>query len=276
MPMLLRDMVFQGTVWGPSLWNVFYKDAQKPVRDAGFTEEVYADDLNAHKSFPVTVPNETVLAEGRRCQEKLHEWGRANQVGFDPSKESFHVLARTGGTGDNWVQLGVDFDTGLTMECAVQETVAEVGWKLRTLLRSARFHTDAELVNLYKSRVLSFVEYRTPAVYHATCTVLRPLDNLQEGFLRNAGVTTLEGLMVFNLAPLATRRDIAMLGLIHRTALGKGPEQFREFFFRQEGQRTHRTRLAARRERHGAQLKDWRACTHLNSVRRSALGLTAA
>ena len=78
--------------------------------------------------------------------------------------------------------------------------------------------------------MLSYLEYRTPAVYHATCTVLGPLDRLQDSFLRKAGVTTLEGLMVFNLAPLAARRDMAMLGLIHRTVLGKGPEQFRNFF----------------------------------------------
>eukprot|EP00969_Alexandrium_andersonii_P029728 1298020-Alexandrium_andersonii.AAC.1 len=27
----------------------------------------------------------------------------------------------------------------------------------------------------------------------------------------------------FRLAPLATRRDIALLGLVHRTVLGQGP-----------------------------------------------------
>ena len=70
--MLLRDMVFQGTVWGPLLWNAFYRDAKRPVHDAGFTEEVYADDLNAYKSFPLTVSNEVVLEEGRNCQSKLH------------------------------------------------------------------------------------------------------------------------------------------------------------------------------------------------------------
>ena len=68
----LRDMVFQGTVWGPLLWNCFYKDALQPVKDAGFTEAVFADDLNAHKVFSVTVKDAEVLAEGKRCQEKLH------------------------------------------------------------------------------------------------------------------------------------------------------------------------------------------------------------
>ena len=77
--------------------------------------------------------------------------------------------------------------------------------------------------------MLSYVEYRTPAVYHATCTVLKPLDQLQERFVHETVVTTLEALMEFNLAPLSTRRDIAMLGLIHRTVLRKGPEQFQQF-----------------------------------------------
>jgi hypothetical protein len=41
--------------------------------------------------------------------------------------------------------------------------------------------------------------------------------------------------MEFNLAPLAMRRDIAMLGLIHRAALGKGPPQLRQLIKRRPG-----------------------------------------
>ena len=36
--------------------------------------------------------------------------------------------------------------------------------------------------------------------------------------------------MNFNLAPLSTRRDIAMLGVIHRAALREGPQQLLIFF----------------------------------------------
>eukprot|EP00969_Alexandrium_andersonii_P269227 11899382-Alexandrium_andersonii.AAC.1 len=39
-----------------------------------------------------------------------------------------------------------------------------------------------------------------------------------------------EALLRFGLAPLAVRRDIALLGMIHRTILGKGPSQFAAFF----------------------------------------------
>ena len=70
--MSLKDMVYQGTVWGPPLWNAFYGDNRKPVQEAGFKEEVYADDLNAHKSFPNTAKNEDLLKEGYECQKNLH------------------------------------------------------------------------------------------------------------------------------------------------------------------------------------------------------------
>ena len=156
--MILRNMVFQGTVWEPTLWNAFYKDSQRPVKDAGFTEEVYADNLNAYKSFPAATSNEVLFSEGRACQEKLHAWGRANQVIFDPKKESFHVIARAGGAGGNTELLGATFDTALTMEDAVRVTVTEVNWKLRILRKSGRFYTDKELLNLYKCRVLSYLE----------------------------------------------------------------------------------------------------------------------
>ena len=61
----LSNMVFQGTVWGPLLWNVFYEDAATPVRKAGFTEAVYADDLNAFKEVSVRVCNEEALELAR-------------------------------------------------------------------------------------------------------------------------------------------------------------------------------------------------------------------
>ena len=141
---------------------------------------MYVDNLNAYKEFPHTVKNEVLLKAGRDCQKKLHTWGGPNQVTFDPKKESLHVLARAGGEGGNTDLLGVNFDTGLLMEDAVHDTVTEVSWKLRILRRSGRFHTDAELILLYKSIVLSYLEYRTPALYHATCTALRPLNKLQE------------------------------------------------------------------------------------------------
>ena len=40
----------------------------------------------------------------------------------------------------------------------------------------------------------------------------------------------MEALLSLRLAPLGARKDMALLDLIHRTILGKGPPQFRRFF----------------------------------------------
>ena len=72
---------------------------------------------------------------------------------------------------------------------------------------------------LYKAKILSFVEFRTAAIYHACSTALGQIDDIQNGFIRSLGITTVESLVVFGLAPLAARRDIAMLGMIHRSIL---------------------------------------------------------
>ena len=42
--MVLKSMVFQGTVLGPSLWNLFYEDARRAIHETGFEEIVSADD----------------------------------------------------------------------------------------------------------------------------------------------------------------------------------------------------------------------------------------
>ena len=103
------------------------------------------------------------------------------------------------------------------------------------LLRSRRSFTTEDLVIQYKQQVLSYIEYRTPAIYHATKTVLSRLEKQQDRFLLELGITREAALMDFKLAPLSMRRDIAMLGILHRAAIEDGPEHFREYFRRRSG-----------------------------------------
>lgn len=66
-----------------------FKDASKPVNEAGFTQKAYADDLNAYWSCPMSVDNEMVLKEGKACQANLHQWGATSQVTFDAAQKKF-------------------------------------------------------------------------------------------------------------------------------------------------------------------------------------------
>ena len=74
------------------------------------------------------------------------------------------------------------------------------------------------------------METRTPAVYHASDSVLKRIDALQHRLLRELGVSAGTAIHDWNLAPLETEWDIAMLGVIHSAVLGEGPPRLRRFF----------------------------------------------
>jgi hypothetical protein len=193
---ILENMVFQGTVFGPDLWNIFYEDAREAIKEMHYEENVFADDLNAYRIFPETRPNEKILESLKACQRELHSWGEANQVQFDAGKEGLQILSLNGDAyGEDFKILGVIFDVELSMRGAVDDLATAASWKLKMLLRTRRFYSDAELIVLYKAHLLSFVEYRTPAIYHATREVLRKIDRIQTKFVEDAGVSEQDALM---------------------------------------------------------------------------------
>ena len=150
----------------------------------------------------------------------------------------------------------------------------ESRWKLRTLLRATRFFTTEEQVLHYKSRILSFVEYRTPGIYHACQSVLDRLDAVQRSFLKEVGLTEEDALLRHNLAPLEARRDIALLGVSHRAVLREGLTQLHQFFRVQVPlPDAYGTRLGCRR--HRKQLVDVRSSDQLDVLSRSGHGLVA-
>ena len=215
-PRDLTHQVFQGTVLGPPLWNAFFEDARRAVHSETFSETVFADDLNCYKDFPPSTDNDEIFNELRLCQIALHSWGAANRVTFDGLKESFHVIHRTLGQGNDFTILGCTFDSKLTMAAACRSTAREGRWRLKTVLRSRRFFDVGRLVQLYKCHVLSYLESSMAAIYHAAPTHLGLIDHVQEVLLRELGLRETEALLRYKLAPLSTRRDCAMLGVIHR------------------------------------------------------------
>ena len=70
--MVIRDMVYQGIVLGPLLWNIFSEDAAKAIRLNEFCEIVFADDLKAYKAFTPTTGNQALLSELKKLQCEAH------------------------------------------------------------------------------------------------------------------------------------------------------------------------------------------------------------
>jgi len=64
----LENSVFQGTVLGPLLWNVFFADVAQPARSSGGEEAMFADDLNCFKEFDRLAPVEDVMENFEQCR----------------------------------------------------------------------------------------------------------------------------------------------------------------------------------------------------------------
>ena len=84
----------------------------------------------ADNSYAVTTKNETLFAEGKGCQDKLHKWGRANRVAFDPTKEHVAILHPLHGSGDPFKLLGCMVDNKLLMHVAVDKIHSQMRPKL--------------------------------------------------------------------------------------------------------------------------------------------------
>ena len=89
-------------------------------------------------------------------------------------------------------------------------------------------------------------------------------------FLRKVGISEIDALTHFKLAPLSSRRDIAMLGVIHRAVLGEGPPQLREFFQLDK----HQSRRSVRHIRHSQQVSCNFGSSPLDIFKRSVFGLS--
>ena len=93
------------------------------------------------------------------------------------------------------------------------------------------------------------------AIYHAADSHLSELDALQRRFLKALDLSDQDAFLTYNLAPLRLRRDIAILGLLHRIQLGEVHDDFGRLFPRAVHERIFESRHNQRR--HGRQFQEF-------------------
>ena len=158
------------------MWDVHFEDVHVPIRNAGYKELLFADDLNSYKGYDGDVSNSVIRRKSKQCQANVHAWGAAKQISFEPSKESMSIISNHEPEGPSFKLMGITFDTMLSMKEAVIEVTNSLRWKLTTLLRTRKMFDTPTMMIQFKARILSYVEHRTAAIYHADSTVLDPIN----------------------------------------------------------------------------------------------------
>ena len=223
---VLDDMLFQGTVLGPCLWNTFFADVGIPARSTGGQEAMFADDLNMFQAFDLSTPLPDVISKLTTCRQRVHKWGGANRVSFDAAKEHLVVIHPREHHGDSFKLLGCMIDVDLKMCTALEQLLSKIRAKSIAILRMRAYYSVPELVNQYKCHVWGLVECHCGAYFHASATLLDRVAQVQRSFLHKLEISESTAFLEFNFAPTELRRNIAILGLLHKRVLGQAHKAF--------------------------------------------------
>ena len=216
----LKDTVFQGTVFGPWLWNVFFADVCIPASSTGGQEAMFADDLNVFQVFPRSHAREDILATLQICRQRVHQWGKSHRVVFDASKEHLQIIHPLLGFGHDFKLLGCTIDVKLTMEHAIDDLLMQARPKMKAILRTRAHYDVPNLIMQFKTHIWGIIESRNGGICHASTSHLNKLDSFQRGFLHELGLNECQAFLQFNFAPPTLRRDIGILGFLHKRVLG--------------------------------------------------------
>lgn len=102
--------------------------------------------------------------------------------------------------------------------------------KITGILHTRRYYSISDLINQFKSHVWSIMESHNGAIFHAATSILEKFDSCQRHFLQDIGTDESEAFLHFNFAPPTLRRNIGMLGMLHKRVLGKCHPDFKAMF----------------------------------------------
>ena len=77
------------------------------------------------------------------------------------------------------------------------------------------------MIDQFKTHIWGLIECNSGGYFHAANSLLVKVDKVQTRFLKELDLTEEQAFLDFNFAPCRVRRNIAILGLIHKRVLGK-------------------------------------------------------
>ena len=217
----LSDTVFQGTVLGPTLWNIFFHDVAFASAGPHTTQAMFADDLNVYKIYDNSCSNDDIVSSMEQAKRQVHKWGTRNRVEFDANKEHIVIIHPANGQGEDFKLLGCLIDVQLRMEHAVDALMARARPKIQALLKTQSMYSVSDMLMQYKTHIWSILEYQNGTIMHAAPCLLAKLDDMQKSFVHKLLLTEPMAFVDFNFAPAGMRRDIGILGFLHKRVLGQ-------------------------------------------------------
>ena len=122
--------------------------------------------------------------------------------------------------GEAFKLLGLTIDLNVRMRTAINQLLAKIRPKSTAILRTRDYYSTAELIDQFKTQIWGLVESHSGGYFHAANSLLQKIEKRQLNFLKQLNVTVEEVFLKFNFAPVMLRRNIAVLGLLHKWVIG--------------------------------------------------------
>ena len=232
---LITCGVPQGSVCGPLLFLLYINDISKVLENCKVS--LYADDTVLYFSAP-TVENAIPIVQ--QDLYKLSEWCNKNRLTINCNKTKYCVygmrsivkksrnidiiLSLNGTVLEkvcSYKYLGFILDDQLNFNKHISETSKIVNHKLYLLSRIRKYLTKNACINIFKTMVLSLIEYGD-IIYEGTA--LKNLDKLNKLFYRGLRICDNSNNKVSkdvlcndsHISTLEKRRELHMLLFMHK------------------------------------------------------------
>ena len=107
------------------------------------------------------------------------------------------------------------------MDEAIDHIISVARPKVNALLRTRGLYSQSQMFVQYKTHIWGFTEYQNGAILHACVSSLAKLDRLQSSFVHALNMTEEVAFLDHNFAPPTLRRDIGILGFLHKRVLNQ-------------------------------------------------------
>ena len=145
---------------------------------------------------------------------------------FDTEKEHIVILHPRHGEGDPFKLLGCLVDCKLTMQQAIDQLLSQIRPKVKAIVRTRSHYAVKDLISQFKTHIWGLMECHNGGIFHACSSLLEKLDAIHFKFLRDIGSDHANAFLEFNFAPPTLRRNISILGLLHKRVLGLSHPMF--------------------------------------------------
>ena len=254
--------VTQGSILGPKLFNIYAKPFPEKLKVVKVSVEGYADDHQLLKGFNLIFQVE-VLVEGiQETFDVIENWMRENFLKLNSDKTQIMIVApeailkdiKINGTFINGKcirfvnsakNLGVYFDSTLSMDVQVQKVVSSCFSTIRLLSRIKHFLITEQLQLLVCSLVLSVIDYCNILYYGMSNENLKKLQSVQNSAARLACKVN-----IYDRVPseelfrrlhwLKVRERIAykVLVVVHKCVYGNAPSDVKDLVRFSQSNRT--------------------------------------